>query len=50
MNKKLTVSDLFFNLFNEGTKEEAKEFLELYPYFKDVFTPEELSQDFKNRL
>ena len=49
-DKKLTASDLFFGLYVEGTKENAKEFLENYPYFKDVFIAEELSQDFQDRL
>lgn len=48
--QKLTVSDLFFGFYTEGTEKEAEEFLNNYPYFKDVFTPKELSQDFRNRL
>jgi len=49
-NKKLTASDLFFNLYCNGTEKEAKEFLKMFPYFKDTFTVKELSEDFQNRL
>jgi len=49
-NKKLTASDLFFNLYTEGTEENAKEFLNNYPYFRGVFTPKELAQDFLDRI
>lgn len=48
--KKLCASDVFFNLYNDGTEQEAQEFLEQYPFFNDVFTPQELSQDFQNRV
>jgi hypothetical protein len=47
--KKLTASDLFFNLYNEGTEANAQEFLALYPFFKEIFTAKELSADFINR-
>ncbi len=48
--QKLTVSDLFFELYINGTEQEAEEFLNKYPFFKEIFTPKELSQDFKDRL
>jgi len=48
--KKITASDLFFNLYNEGNLKNATEFLNMYPYFNDVFTPAELVKDFENRL
>jgi hypothetical protein len=49
-DKKITASDVFFNLYTNGTVQEAQEFLESYPYFKDVFTAEKLTQDFQHRL
>lgn len=50
MDKRTTASDVFFNLYQDGTLSEAQEFLSLYPYFRDVFTPEELVQDFQDRV
>ena len=49
-DKKLTASDLFFNLYQDGTEKEAEEFLQKFPYFQDVFTAKELSKDFQDRV
>ncbi len=48
--KKITASDLFFNISGEGTIEDAKVFLDTYPFFKDVFTAKDLAKDYRNRL
>jgi len=48
--KKLTASDLFFNLYNEGSLKNAQEFLNFYPYFQDTFTAKELAEDYQERV
>jgi hypothetical protein len=55
----LTISDLFFNsqeINNTDTSNKdnilvaSKEWLSMYPYFKEFITPEALANDFLNRL
>lgn len=47
--KKACCSDVYFNLYNDSTIEQAKQFLEYYPYFADCFTAIELHNNFVNR-